>query len=301
MIKSKSLPAANSSTYLLLIAIILIWAFSWPTIKIGINYMPALWFVVMRLLIGVVGAFVIVLARKQLCWPSRHDWVFILLIGIFQMGIFVSLISVGLQFVPPGRAAILAYTTPLWVTPIAVWFFHEKLNFLKIVGLLLGIAGMVVLFNPLSFNWHNNDYVLGNLLLILSAMSWAVAILATRYYRTICSPLQLLPWQLLVGSILVIPVAQLFESHPIIHWNLALTGSILYNGILSTAVGFWGAIRVGRSLPATTISLAFLGVPVCGLLTSAWILHEPITIDVISALFLIIAGILCMIISTRYY
>lgn len=61
------------------------------------------------------------------------------------MGIFVLLINVGLHLVEAGRSAILVYTTPIWVTPIAIFIFKEKAGFLKWLGLVLGIAGIIVL------------------------------------------------------------------------------------------------------------------------------------------------------------
>ena len=61
----------------------------------------------------------------------------ILVIAVFQIAIGFGLMIGGLDYGAVGRSAILIYTTPLWVTPVA-FFFGEKLSFLKVLGLILG-------------------------------------------------------------------------------------------------------------------------------------------------------------------
>src|SRR3546814_3100576 len=61
-----------------------------------------------------------------------------------------------------GRSAVLAYTTPLWVTPAAIVLLGERPTAFKLLGLALGFAGVAVLFNPLGFDWADPQVLLGN-------------------------------------------------------------------------------------------------------------------------------------------
>jgi drug/metabolite transporter (DMT)-like permease len=72
------------------------------------------------MVMGAIILFAVAAALGELRWPSRRDWPIVLAVGALQMAAFMALTTVGLQFVPAGRSAILAYTTPLWVTPLAV-------------------------------------------------------------------------------------------------------------------------------------------------------------------------------------
>ena len=168
---------------LLLIFVILIWGLNWPINKIGLEYMSPIVFATSRLIIATVSMFLIVILTRNFIWPTRQDLPIILTIGLLQMGIFVLLINVGLHLVEAGRSAILVYTTPIWVTPIAIFIFKEKAGFLKWLGLVLGIAGIIVLFGPWGIKWDNYAALLGNGILLLAAMCWAIAIICARHMK----------------------------------------------------------------------------------------------------------------------
>src|SRR3546814_12856468 len=98
-----------------------------------------------------------------------------------------------------GRSAVLAYTTPLWVTPAAIVLLGERPTAFKLLGLALGFAGVAVLFNPLGFDWADPQVLLGNGMLLAAALAWSVAILHIRAHTWDSSPLQLAPWQMLLA------------------------------------------------------------------------------------------------------
>ncbi|HKJ88314.1 MAG TPA: DMT family transporter, partial [Gammaproteobacteria bacterium] len=216
-----------------------------------------------------------------------------------QMAGFTALVITALQFVPAGRSAILAYTTPLWVTPGAVLFLGEEIGPMKGAGLVLGLAGIGVLFNPFDFDWHNPDILLGNGLLLLAAFLWAALILAIRGHRWDGSPLSLMPWQFSIAAMILVPTAWVVEGGHTIDWGWTLGGFLLYNGPLATAFCFWAIITVNRSLPAITTSLGTLGVPALGLAVSALALGERLTIANTGGLVLILSGLAVVTLADR--
>lgn len=290
---------SSKSLYFLFALIVLLWGFSWPASKLGVAYMPPIWFAAGRLAIGTICMFAFLLASGKFVVPKRKDLPLIITIGILQMGLFMALMSVGLYYSGAGRAAIIVYSTPLWVVPIAILFFGEQVRPLKLIGLLLGLVGMFTLLNPWQLDWHNKNLILGNALLLLASISWAGAMLIARYATWHNSALALIPWQLLVGTIPVILVALYFEPHPHIEWHWDLLAIMFYIGVLVTAVGYWGTMLISKSLPVVTTSLCFLATPIIGLLSSAWFLHEPISSDLIIAMTLIILGLVCVALSGR--
>ena len=278
-------------TYVLLAAVILVWAIAWPTSKMGLIDMPPLWFSAFRLCTGFIAIFLILLLQKKIKIPKLSDTPLILSIGLLQMACFLILMNGGLLFVDAGRSAILVYSTPFLVTPIAVLFFGEKLTTAKIFGLLAGLIGFLILFNPWRFDWYNEKVVIGNLLLLLAAACWAVAMLHTRYGTWHSPSIQLVPWQLLIASIFVLGICLIIDPHPHIIWTKRLLFVGLYNGLLATSFGYAAIIYVSQRLPATTTSMLLLGVPVLGLLTSAWLLGESLNFEKILALILIVSGL----------
>lgn len=282
----------NRLALLLLAAIILVWGANWPILKVGLAHIPPLWLAVLRLVIG--GALLTLMlaaSREGFRRPERGDWPVILSVGLLQMAGFTALMNMGLQYVDAGRSAILAYTTPLWVAPGAVLLLSEPLGRLGVAGVALGMLGVAVLFDPGGFDWSDADAVRGNAMLLGAAFLWAGAILHVRGHRWRGSALSLAPWQMMAGTLALLPVTFAVEGAPRIDWNAISIAVLAYNALLATAFGFWAVMTVTRALPAVTASLSFLGVPMAGLLLSAWWLDEPLSADKVAALALILAGV----------
>ena len=286
---------SNTSIYLLLIALILVWSLSWPVAKIGFEYITPLWFAAYRLLVGAITMLIVVAGIGKLHWPAREDIKIIVTIGLLQIGLFMALICAGLFYVEPGRAAVLVYTTPIWVVPISILFFHEKPGLLKWIGCLLGLIGVLFLFNPYEINLHNHLIVTGYIILLFAALSWAISILCARYMSWPHAPIELIFWQLLVGALPVLAIAIIKEPHTHVIWNHTFVWCLLYLGIFATGFAYWGTIVVSKNLSPITTSLSLLAVPVFGLIFSALILHEQITLSLIMAMILIVAGLVCVI------
>jgi len=83
---------------------------------------------------------------------------------------------------------------------------------MNLVGLAMGLAGIAVMFNPLSFYFSNPSALTGNRFLFLASMSFAVAIIRRHTWR---GPItQLMPWQMLLGTALLVVAAAAIEGDP---------------------------------------------------------------------------------------
>lgn len=280
--------------YIILVAIVLIWGLSWPVCKVALLYISPFWFASIRLIVGTAAMFFIALVTKNLILPSTKDLPLIVSLGIFQIGFFILLLNLGLMSHSSGSAAILVYTTPLWVMPISVYVFKERATKLKKMGFFLGIIGILFMLNPWKMDWGNQQTLLGLLYLLGASFSMAISILCARNMAWQHSPLELVPWQLLVGSILLSIVSFIADPRPLIIWNSISIFSLLFTAIAATAFGFWGMSVVSKDLPATVTSMGFLGVPVSGVLFSALLLHESIDIFMVFAMLFITSGLTCV-------
>jgi drug/metabolite transporter (DMT)-like permease len=289
----------STSLILITLATILAFSLSWPIMKLALQNISPIWLGIIRLGIATIVLFIILILSRKKFWPTRRDIPLIFSIGILQMGLFVLLLGLGLKHVEAGRSAILVYTTPLWVTPIAILIFKEPLHKLTALGLITGLLGVCCLFNPFTFDWHNKIALQGNGLLLLAALAWACAILHLRFGKQYRSALELLPWQMLLATIFLFISACFLEPAPIVHWSGRLIAEMTYITLFATAFSYWGAIEVSRRLPAVTTSLVFLGVPVLGLIFSAIILGEVITLNTVIAVVLILTGLFCVVIAKR--
>jgi len=277
--------------WLLLVLVTLIWGCNWPVMKIGVAHMPPLWFGVYRSAIGMGAAVVLLAALGRLRRPPVGDWPVIISNGLLQQGLFVGLINLGLMLVPAGRSAVLAYTTPLWVMPAASFFLHESLSPRRLVGVAVGMTGLLVLFNPLSFDWSNHDGLIGNGFLLLAALLWAINIVHIRAHRFQASPLELMPAQLGLSTLVLLVLAVIFEGAPRLDLTWASAAVLLYTGIAATALAVWAVTVINRDLPAITSSLAMLSIPVMGVVSSTLVLGDSLSFGLLAALGLMIGGL----------
>jgi drug/metabolite transporter (DMT)-like permease len=161
------------------------------------------------------------------------------------------------------------------------------------------MAGLGILFNPFGFDWSNPAVVRGNLILVGASAVWAVVILHLRVHRYGGDPLDLAPWQLLVASAVIAPVALVLDAGKPVLWSLDLVGMLTYAGPISTFLTVWGVVAIGRTLPAITTSLAFLSTPVAAMICGALLLNEPLTWTNVLGLAAILFGLGLVAVSER--
>ncbi len=276
---------------LLLGAVVVLWGINWPIMKIGVGVIPPVWFAVLRTVIGAATLFAFLGLTGRFAWPTRRDLPIIASVGLLQIAAFLALVNIALLQVDAGRSAVLAYTTPLWVGPGALLLLGERPRPLKLLGLLLGIAGIAALFSPAAIDWSDRGQLIGNLLLMLAAAGWAVTILHVRGWQWRLTPLQLLPWQLLAAQPLLVLLAFVLEGSPRLDWSPTVLAILAYNGPIASGFCYWAVLAVTRALPAMTTSLSLLGVPAAGLVASTLALGEPLGAPLIGGCVLILGGV----------
>ena len=282
---------AQTRAFLALVATVTAWGIGWPVNRAILYHLPPLSAVALRSAIATVALFAIAGAQRRVSVPSRDDLPVVFSVSLLHMVGYAALVSVGLLFVPVGRSVVLAYTTPLWVTPGAALFLGERLTARRAAGVVLGLAGLAVLFNPLAFDWHDRAALFGNATLLVAAFLWAASILHIRAHRWRAAPLDLIPWEMALATLVLGTLALSVDGWPRIEWTANLIWLLLYSALPGTALAFWAAAVAARSLPAVTTSLGLLAAPVIGIAASAAMLGEAPTLTLGIAIALIIGGI----------
>ncbi len=263
----------------------------WPVMSLGVDFIPPLWFATIRVLFGALVLMTILAVRGELKIPTRADLPAILSVGICMMGLYVALVHTAMIFIPAGRGALLGYSTPLWVAPAAVLLFREKMNLMRATGVILGLSGLAVLFNPVELNWSDKNAWMGSGMCILAAISWSVAILQMRNHEWHLTPLQLGPWQLLLATAVTLPFSIWVEDYRSPLWSIELYGLLLYGGAIGTALGMWCIASAIQRLGALTTSVGLLGGPLVAITTSVLFLGEIMTLTLSGGLVFILGGI----------
>jgi drug/metabolite transporter (DMT)-like permease len=289
--------SAPRAAYMQLGLNIILFGLSWPMVKIGLEAASPLWFAAARATLSAIMAFILLAFLGRVRWPPRADWSVVLSVGVLQLACFFAFSSLGMQSLPAGRASVLAYTASLWVVPLSL-LIGEKVGWRAFAGVLLGVAGIVVLADPPRFDWSDRGVVWGHIWLLLSGFSWAIAIVHIRHHRWRIAPLDALPWQMSVAAALLWIVTPLVEPHG--HLDIhakELWIGLIYIGAFAGPIATWAAVSVNRALPPVTGSMAMLGVPLLSIASSVVLLNEPITLPLALGTALVVAGIAIVILD----
>jgi len=274
-----------------LLTVVLAWGLTWPVNKVLLESLSPLWMMALRSAIATLALFALAAALGRLARPPRADLPVLLSITLLHMIGFGVLAAWGLHLVPTGRSVVLAYTTPLWVVPGAALFLGERLTARRIVGVVVGLLGLLALFNPLTFDWTSRDAVRGNGAILLAALLWAASILHIRAHRWRSTPFDLVPWEMLLATAILTPLAFMTEGAPAPDWDGRLLALLLYAGIPGTAVAYWATAAASRALPAVTTSLGLLATPVLSTVIATLWLGEAVTLSLVAAIVLILGGV----------
>src|SRR5258705_13518825 len=123
----------------------LVWGCNWPILKIGVTDLAPLTFRAITLPFAAIGLLAVAYLSGDSIRISREWWPRVVALGLLNIAGWNGFVLFGVQQLPAGRSAILAYTMPLWATAIATFALHEPLGKRKLIGLLLGVAGMGLL------------------------------------------------------------------------------------------------------------------------------------------------------------
>lgn len=283
--------------WLQLAANIILFGLSWPIIKIGLEASTPLWFAAARATLSATTAFILLACLGRLAWPHRADWPIVLSVGALQLSCFFAFSNLGVQSLPAGQSSVLAYTTTLWIVPLSL-LIGEKVGWRAVVGVLLGLAGIVVLIDPLRFDWNDKAIIWGHVWLLLAGFTWAIAIVHIRRHRWRLTPLDALPWQMSVATVLLWVLALVAEPAGHLAFDRTeLWMSLLYIGAFAGPIATWAAVSVGRALPPVIGSMSMLGVPLLSIASSVVLLGETITAPLAIGTALVIAGIAVVILD----
>lgn len=282
----------SRATSLALLAVIAVsWGLTWPVNKAMLQYTSPVWAVCARYVVATVVLIMLTAMLGRLRWPPRQDLPVVFSVSLLHMVAFGALCSIALQYVAAGRSVLLAYTTPFWVFPLARLVLGERLTLARLLAFALGIAGLLLLVNPMSLDWAESNILTGHALILFAALLWACSIVYVRRHDWASPPFDLLVWQSAIAMAATGLIAFGLEGPPRVDLDLSFLLLALYGGGIGTALAFWALNTVNRVLPATTTSLGLLGVPLLGVASSMLMLGESFDLTSALALGLIVGGI----------
>lgn len=281
----------NWATWALILLVTVLWGYAWVFMKLALNYMGPFTFSAFRFGTGAVTMLLVILAAKT-GLPSKRHWKHFIVIGILQTSVVFLLVMYGLRFVDAGKSSVLLYSMPMFSSLLAVKFIGEKLTPAKSSGLATGMIGLLTILGWDIWTQQSADVIIGELLIIVSAISWGISNIYYRMKLQDASQLQVNTWQMVFGAIGIIIATLPAEWGEPVTLNASSIYYILFTGVLASALCFTGWFIVLSIIDMVTATISTLLVPIFGLFFSSIILNEHLTGGVLIGSALIIAGII---------
>ena len=189
-----------------------------------------------------------------------------------------------------GHGAVVAYTMPLWAALLSALYLKERLSARRLAALALGMLGIALLVGPELVGTGGS--ALGPLLMVGAAMCWAGGIVTMKRQRWPVGIMALTGWQLLLGGVPIVLAWLVVEPHPDLS-RLTWAGALatLYAATVALIFCFAAHNKVVTLLPATVAAISTLAIPVVGLISSAWLLGEPLGWRELAALVMVVTAI----------
>jgi drug/metabolite transporter (DMT)-like permease len=275
--------------WLLLAAIALFWGTNWVAIKISLVDIPIWQYRAITCFVA-GGGFMIAslvgghrLAVPRACW---RPLLFGALLNVTGWQVFS---AYGAHMVASGKAAVLAYTMPIWTTLFAVIFLRERLTMRIWGALILSLAGVGVLLS--SSIEALGEAPLGALLTLCAAASWGAGTVVLKSTRWPIPVIVMAAWQLLLGGVPIFIVAVLTESLAVQKAGAPALLALAYSLALPMLFCQYAWFKVVSIFPATIASIGTVMVPVVGIVSGAVILGEPLGWREIASLLCVVAAI----------
>ena len=273
---------ASLKDFFLLIVLAAIWGSAFFNIKIASNtYTP------MAIAFGRI--FFAALVMVLYCWMKGikidafgEHWKMYASIGLVNLILPFFFISFGIVKVQSNMAAILMSTAPIFATILGQLFIQdEKINFLKLLGIVIGFLGIVYLFSDdLLINQSNFLYAL---IIILGPFCYTLGglfSLKLKHVKNETLTSSILVW----AVIMLLPILFIVENPTELRPSWSSTISLFYLGVVATAIAWLMRFYILKNNGLVFQSQVAYIIPIFGLIFGYLFLGEQITYKIVVAL-----------------
>ena len=279
----------------LLVALTVTWGLNWPMMKLAVREVPPWTFRALCVTVG--GGALLALTRltgAPVLFPLRQLPA-LLLVGLFNVTVWHLLSAYALLYTGGGRAAIIGYTMPIWASVLSIWVLNERIGPRQVLALALGMAGLALLLG--QDLGRVGAAPIGALLMLGAALGWATGTVLIKRFTWRAMPIMALTgWQLLLGGVPIVIGWWLWEPVPdLTALSLPSAIGLAYAVLVAMIFCQTTYFKIVTLVPANVAAMAVMGVPVVGVLSSAWMLGEPVGPIEIAALGLVVGGLFVLI------
>ncbi|KGR78712.1 DMT family transporter [Ureibacillus manganicus] len=278
---------SNIKTIISLVSIVCIWGSVWPIYKYALQFSPPVLFSGIRSIIaGLFFSIILIPQWKLINW--KENWSVYVISSIFNVILFYGVQSIGLQYLPAGLYSVIVYLQPVLVVILAWAILQEPLTRIKLIGVLLGFLGVVIV----SLDGISGKIApIGFVLALITAIGWAIGTIYVKVKSNVVHALWLVALHNVIGGLCMFFYGLGVEDIRTIEWNVSFIVCLVYGAIFGVALAFILYYQlIGKGEAGKVSSFTFL-VPLIAVLIGTIFLNEPFTITLFIGMVLIIFSI----------
>ncbi|MGE0004371.1 MAG: DMT family transporter [Parvibaculaceae bacterium] len=246
------------------ILLALLWGFNWPAIKIALGELPP--FVLRGVGLGSASLLLLgvaLLLRRPL-GVERSSLMPLLMAGTLNIAGFNIFSAFAQLSTTTSRAAILAYTMPIWSVILAALVLREPISRDKTAAVTAGAIGIGLLALPV----FSSDETAGVILPLLAALAWALGTIVLKTWPLEGDPIATTAYQLMIGAVISIICMRVSGQEAPASVSTGVVTAMLFHIVCATAGAYllWFTI-LARNAASTSALLSF-AVPVVGVLSA---------------------------------
>lgn len=281
------------SEWILLVVLSVLWGASFFLIKIALRELPPLTVVLCRVSLAAIVLTTFVLIKGQRIAASPNLWSQFLVMGALNNLIPFSLIVWGQTHIDSSLAAMLNATTPVFTVVLAHFITDdERLTINRLVGVLLGLGGVVVLIGLKALHGLSLTN-LAQVAILGAACSYACAGIYGRRFKTLSSTVTS-AGMLNATTLMMLPLVLLLDKPWNVHPNNITLLAVLGLSLLCTATAYLIYFRILAVAGATNLLLVAFLIPISAIILGVFALGESIQLTELAGMMLILTS-LCLI------
>lgn len=277
--------------------ICLIWGSTWVGIKMGLAGVPPFLSAGLRFLLSAAIVGLVLAWRPRRMSLTRDDKICILSLGLLVFWLDYACVYWAEIHISSGLTAVLFSTMPLMTALLsAFWTRSETLSGRKIAGILVGVAGTVLLF------WPTERLGILQMLAMLSTLTGsffaAINLVMMKKHGQHSDPFVLNFFGMAIGAAGLLLMSAALEPWASVEWSRSNVLAILYLSLVGSVLAFWVYYYLIKRLDATIVSLTTLIIPIVALALGRVLLQEVITPAAVAGVATILAGVAVAILPT---
>ncbi|WP_427127680.1 DMT family transporter (plasmid) [Priestia megaterium] len=275
--------------------LVFMWGINWPLTKFALHYSPPLLFAGIRLFIGGLILLIIAIPRYKML-RFKETWPIYFISALFNIILFYGLQTIGLNYLPAGLFTAIVFFQPILMGLFSWMWLGELMYPFKLLGLILGFVGVLVICLG-GLNGHIS--ITGICLALGSALSWALGTVFMKKNSNKVDGIWLTTLHIIIGGLFLMGSGTLTENWSSISWNPAFITVLLFISVFVIALGWLDFFTLVSSGEASKVSTYTFLIPIISITASSLFLKEPITVNLLVGLILVIFSIMLVSIKPK--